>query len=386
MDNAGGSVLPASVIARATAYMSRYQVQVGASYPRSREAGARIAAGRAAAAALVNAAPDEVVLGPSTTVNLQTLRRALAPGLAPGDEVIVTDLDHESNIGAWLPLRERGVVLRTWPFDRARHTLELDALEPLLGPRTRLVCFTHAANVVGYTHDVAAITRRVHAAGARVCVDGVAFAPHRRVDVKALGVDFYALSLYKVYGPHIGLLYGAREHLLAARGQNHFFIEESRVPYKFEAGSVNHELTASLVGVREYLAAVDRHHGGDSGDAASQLDRVFALFAAHERRLLAPLLAYLRARPDVRVIGPGPEGDERRVPTVAFTVRGRRASELVPLIDRARVAIRWGDFYARRAIDGMGLRAQDGVVRVSMVHYNTLAEVERLIAALDDAL
>lgn len=384
MDNAGGSLLPRPVIELARGYMERYQVQLGASYPRSVEAQALVNGGRQAAADLLGAELDEVVIGPSTTANLGTLARALAPGLKPGDAVVVTNLDHESNIGCWRQLEAQGVEVRQWCVRPDTCLLSLEDLEPLLTGPVRLVCCTHVSNVVGAIHDVRAIADRVHAANALLCVDGVAFAPHRRVDVKALDVDFYAVSLYKVFGPHLGALYGRRELLRQAQGQNHFFIGEDDVPYKLQPGNVNHELTASLAGIHDYFAALDeRHHPGAEPDG--RLERVFDLFARHEERLVERVLDWLAQRPGVRVLGPGEGGRDVRVPTVGFTVQGLPASRVVEALEKQQLAVRWGDFYARRAIVDLGLESAEGVVRVSLAHYNSQAEIDRLLAALDRA-
>jgi len=387
MDNAGGTVVPRQVIERVRDVMSRYQVQLGATYPLSQAAAELMDAGRQAMAELVGAEPHEVVIGASTTMNVKILAGALRPMLAVGDEIIVTNLDHEANVGAWRQLEERGVVLREWRFDPRSTALDLDALDGLLNNRTRLVCFTHCSNITGEINDVGAITRRAHEAGALVCVDGVAFAPHRRVDVKALDVDFYLLSLYKVYGPHLGLLYGKEEHLLRARGQYHFFHPEDDVPHKLTPGNPNHELTSALPGIRDYLGALARHHGVEAAaDASKELDRVFDMIAEQEERLVAPILEFLQAHPKVRVIGPTGSARSIRVPTVSFVVEGRNSSEIPPLLERESLAARYGHFYAYRAIRDLGLLERDGVVRVSLVHYNSMAEVERLIAALDRIL
>ena len=384
-DNAGGTPPLRGVIERVTEYMNRWQVQHGATYAISAHATELAAAGHRAAERLVNAEPGEVVIGASTTMNVRVLARALRPRFRPGDEIVVTNLDHESNIGAWRELEADGVVVREWRFDPLTLELTLAGLEPLLTPRTRLVCFTHCSNVVGTLHDAAAIVRRVHAAGALACIDGVAFAPHRRVDVKAIDADFYLVSLYKVFGPHLALLYGRRELLLESKGQNHDFIPEHDVPYKLEPGNVVHELAASLPAIVEYLLALDaRHTPGGTGDAEpARIARAFDTLAAHEAAIAAPLLEFLRTRRGVRVLGHADAAIPHRAPTIAFTIAGRDASEIPPRLDAERIAIRYGDFYARRAIDALGLRDRGGVVRVSMAHYNTAAEVARLIAALE---
>jgi cysteine desulfurase family protein (TIGR01976 family) len=385
MDNAGGSVPPRTVIDRVAHYLSTYAVQLGASYAKSSEAGERVREGIAAAARLVGADPAEIVLGPSTSMNALTLSRALAPTLAAGDRVIVTNLDHEANIGAWWRLEERGVEVVEWRFRPESMRLELEDLDALLTDRTRLVTFTQCANVVGAIHDAAAIARRVHEAGAQVCVDGVAYAPHRRVDVKALDADYYLLSLYKTYGPHLGLLYGKQEHLDRLASQNHFFLADEPAAYRLEPGNVNHELTAALPGIVEYLEALAARPAG-AASGGDPLSEVFDRIAAHEERLAAPILALLRSKPGVRILGPSQADRAARVPTIAFTVAGRKASEIPPLLDGRRLAVRWGHFYAYRAMRALGLLEFDGVVRVSLVHYNTLDEVARLVTALDEIL
>lgn len=382
MDNAGGSVTARPVIERVTDYMSRYQMQIGASYALSQEAEALVRAGEAAAAELIGASVEETVVGPSTTANLQTLARALAPTMQAGDEVVVTDLDHESNIGCWLRLAERGIVVRTWRVRPQTARLELEDLERLLGPRTKLVTFTHCANVVGEIVDVAAVAACVREhSDALTCADGVAFAPHRLVDVASLGVDFYALSLYKVYGPHLGVLWGKRELLVAAKGQNHEFIAETQLPYKFQPGNVTHELAAGLPGIVEYFEGLATHHGIEGATVRERLAGVFEQIAAHEAQLAERLLAFLREHPRVRIIGPERADPGRRVPTIAFVVDGIASDAIVSKLDESKVAVRHGHFYAKRAIEALEL--SHGVVRVSMVHYNTLEEVDRLTEALE---
>lgn len=386
-DNAGGSVPLGGVVDRAAAYMRGHAVQLGATYELSERASAEVAAGHRAAERLVGAAPGEVVLGASTTANLRTLARALAPLWRPGDELVVTNLDHESNIGPWRALEREGIGVREWRFHGETATLRAEDLEPLLTPRTRLVAFTHCSNVVGTIHDAAAIVRRIHAAGAMACVDGVAYAPHRLVDVAAIGADFYAVSLYKTYGPHLALLHGRLDRLREARSQNHFFYGEDELPHKLEPGSVPHELAASLPAIPEYLLDLEsRLPGGGAGDERARLARAFDAIASHEAALVEPLLAFLRGRPGVRIVGEPAADPARRVPTVAFTVEGRDSSEIPAALDAAGVAIRYGHFYAHRAIEAMGLLARNGIVRVSLVHYNTPAEVSRLVEALDKTL
>ena len=386
-DNAGGSVPLASVIAGVAGHMARWPVQLGATYWHSVEAGAAVAAGQQAMARLIGAEADEVVLASSSTMNVRTLAAATRGWFGPGDEIVVSDLEHESNSGAWRALAATGATVRMWEFDRDLQELTRAGLDAVLTERTRVVAFTHCSNIVGTVHDAAAFIRRIHDAGALACVDGVALAPHRRVDVRALDADFYFFSLYKVFGPHMGLLYGRRDLLQRARNQNHFFIGEDDVPYKLEPGGVNHELTASLPAIEEYLLALDAHHGGAMSDPVdTRLARTFARIAAHEAALAAPVLAFLSAHPRVRLLGLADADPARRVPTIAFTVHGRHAAEIPPFCDRENIAIRHGHFYAHHAATALGLHAQGGVVRISMAHYNTADEVARLLAVLERVL
>lgn len=307
---------------------------------------------------------------------------------------MVTNLDHEANIGPWRALAPHGVRVREWAMDPATARLEPEGLARLLGARTRLVCFTHCANVVGAFHDVAAITRLAHDAGAWVCVDGVAYAPHRRVDVAAWDVDFYLVSAYKVFGPHVGLLYGKRERLLEMRGQSHDFVAEDDIPYKLEPGGVAHELAAGLPGILEHLEALGERQAPEVGLGAGtpdvedgprvRLARAFDRIAAHEEALVAPLLKWLDEHPEIRLIGPASPDRALRAPTVAFAVGGRRASEIPPRLEAHHIAARWGHFYAPRAIHALGLAERDGIVRISLAHYNTAEEVDRAMAALGE--
>ena len=374
-DNAGGSQTLARVADRLRAYLVSPQVQVGASYEASQASTARLAAASVETARFIGARDaGEVVLGPSTTQLVHNLARAIAETLAPGDEIIVTDVDHEANIGAWRALAKRGVILKEWAIDRQTLRLETSALAPLLGPRTKLVCFTHASNLLGTIHDVAAITRfvRAHAKDARVFVDGVAYAPHGPVTVAAWDVDYYVFSFYKVYGPHFAVLYGKRAHLDELESIHHDFIDRDAGPYKLQPGNVCFELAHSVGGIYEYVASLGPHGWSD--------------IAAHEELLSARLLSYLERVPSVRIHG-HPGADRRvRVPTISFTVVERSSEAIVAGVDRHRVGIRFGDFYARRLVDLLGVREQGGVIRASMVHYNTLDEVDRLISALEQVL
>lgn len=381
-DNAGGSLVLKTVADRIHDYLLTTSVQTGASYVHSQRASARLAEARARIALFMGARrPEEIVFGPSTTALVQYLARAMAHQFKPGDEVIVTRFDHESNIGAWLGLEALGVVVKFWEIDKDGFEIRLDALERLLSARTRLVAVTHVSNILGTIHPIAEIAKRVHAHGAKIVVDGVAYAPHRAIDVAALDVDYYVFSFYKTYGPHFAALYGRYDHLLALDSLYHYFYGRDKVPGKLEPGNPNYELAWGAAGIVDYVDAL----GGRTGDRAA-IERAFAGIAAHETVLGERLLAYLRGRNDIRIIGRRDSNAQNRVPTIAFKAMGRDSAEIVTEMDKSAVGIRHGDFHSRRLVESLGLADDHGVVRVSMVHYNTIEEVDRLIAGLDRAL
>jgi len=382
-DNAGGSLVLRGVAERVAEYMLTTSVQTGASYVHSQRASERMAEARARIALMINAArPEEVVFGPSTTVLCQFLARAMASRLRPGDEVIVTDFDHESNIGPWRALAAAaGVVVREWQIRRDTHEIDLADLDALLGPRTRLVAVTHCSNILGTINPVREIARRVHEAGAELAVDGVAYAPHRAVDVADLDADYYMFSFYKTYGPHFAVLYGKHDRLLELDGLYHWFYGREKVPAKLEPGNASYEAAWGAAGIVDYLDKL----GGATGDRAA-IVRAFADIATHEAALAARLLDFLRGRNDVQIIG-NPDADPKlRVPTISFKVTGRDSAEIVHMVDTAAIGMRHGDFHSRRLVENLALDGAGGVLRVSMVHYNTPAEVDRLVAALGAAL
>lgn len=379
-DNAGGSLVLGRVADRVRDYLLTSSVQTGASYRQSRRAVERLAEARARIALMVNASrPEEIVLGPSTTVLFQFLARAMDGRLKAGDEIVVTDFDHESNIGPWRALEKRGIVVKTWGLDPETFEIDLDALDALMSERTRLVAVTHASNILGTVNPVAEIARRVHARGAEIAVDAVAYAPHRAVDVQAWDVDYYVFSFYKTYGPHFAVLYGKYDKLLDLDGLYHYFYGREKLPMKLEPGNTNYELAWGSAGIVDYLDEL----GGATNDRAAIVS-AYDDFTTQETAIGARLLDYLGSRNDVRVIG-RKRADVDRVPTISFKVHGRDSAAIVRKADEHDLGIRFGDFHSRRLVERLGLAGNSGVVRVSMVHYNTLDEVDRLIGAFDAA-
>jgi cysteine desulfurase family protein (TIGR01976 family) len=392
-DNGGGSQIVQPVLDRMREYLVSSNVQHGASYELSRVASGRLGEAQAAMATLINARdPSEVVMGGSTTLLLQTLAMAVSRTWGPGDEVVVSSGDHEANIAPWLELERVGLDVKFWELDPDTGRLRLDDLEELMGPRTRLVAVTHVSNILGTINPIREIADRVHGHGALICVDGVAFAPHRAVDVQALDVDFYAFSFYKTFGPHHALLYGRHDLLVELPSRSFFFIADDDVPYKLQPGGVNYELSYSMVGLLDYLSEVagpvarGSHPESGPSHGRPSVEAAFARFAVHEEALAAALLGFLVEQPRVRVVGEATSDRNERVPVISFTVDGISSADVVRQVDGHRVAIRFGHFYSPRLIEHLGIDVDDGVVRVSMAHYNTKQEVDRLIMALEEVL
>ncbi|GAB4374402.1 MAG: cysteine desulfurase-like protein [Elainellaceae cyanobacterium] len=388
-DNAGGSQTLQAVVNRISEYLLTSDVQLGASYAVSQLAGDRVLQAREAVATLINAADStEVVMGGSTSLLLRILSLCISRLWGVGDEVIVTNSDHEANVSPWVDLKRQGMVVKTWQLNPETLEFDLSDLEALLTPRTRLVALTHASNILGTINPIRAIADLVHAHNALLCVDGVGYAAHRLVDVQALDVDFYAFSFYKTYGPHYAAMYGKREHLLSIPGINHYFIGENEIPYKFQPGNVNYELSYGMLGLCDYLSALAQHHNQTAigQDLRQQMQQAFDLITTHEAMIGDRLLRYLTSKSQVRIIGHSNADQTKRVPTISFVVDGLDSATIPLLVDPYQIGIRYGDFYAKRLIADLGLVNQNGVVRVSMVHYNTLEEVDRLIECFERVL
>ena len=383
-ENAGGSYASRQVIEALEGYMRECQCQPGWRFASSRSARERLDRSESLMAEAINADRDEIVIGPSTTLNVYVLAHALAPLLEPGCEIVVTNQDHEANGGAWRRLADAGVVVREWRVDARSGDLPMDALDELLNERTKLVCFPHVSNIVGSVNDVEAITAKAHAAGAMVCIDGVATVAHQLPDMKALDVDFYLFSVYKMYGPHLAVMYAKREHIEAASNQNHFF-HEGNIPEKLHPGGLSYESTASMAGIIDYLEAVYAHHfGAADNDLRGRLNKVYALFRKQESSLMAPVLEYLAGRPDIRLIGRNTADAHERAPTFSVTVAGRDPADIAMQLADRNICVGHGHFYGYRCVDALGIDPTQGVLRFSMVHYNTIDEVQRLTAALDE--
>jgi cysteine desulfurase family protein (TIGR01976 family) len=382
-ENAGGSYACGQAIEWLDRYYRQTKVQPYYDFPASRLAGEQMDAAKSRMAAWLNVGADELHFGPSTSQNSYVIAQALRQELSPGDEVIVTNQDHEANVGAWARLEDGGIVVREWKVDPDTAELHSMDLAALLTDRTRAVAFTHCSNVVATINPVREITDLIHDAGAWAIVDGVSFCPHGMPDIPSTGADIYFFSLYKVYGPHLGAMYLRRELNAELPYQGHFF-NADKPSARFTPAGPDHAQIASVNGVMDYMEAVAAHHGHGDASAERQAEAVRTLFREQETSLLQPLLDFLRDHPKVRMIGK--DRAPSRAPTVAFTADGWRSTELASRLAEFKLGVGVGHFYAYRLVEALGIDTDDGVVRTSFVHYTSPEEITRLIDALNALL
>ena len=382
-ENAGGSYPCRQVVERLHRFYTDRKVQPYAPYPGAQAGGAEMDEARTRLSAMMGIAPHELSFGPSTSANTFVLAQAVRQWLRGTDgAIVVTNQDHEANSGVWRRLADEGIEVREWKIDPATGSLSTAALAPLLADgKVRLVCFPHCSNVVAEINDVAAICDMARAAGARTVVDGVSYAPHGFPHLPTLGCDVYLFSAYKTYGPHQGIM-AIREgfgHELP--GQGHFF-NNGTLYKRFTPAGPDHAQIAACAGMADYIDALAERHG-IGGDAAARNSGVHDLMRAHEVALTAPLLEFLSARNDLRLVGP--RDAARRAPTVAVELRGP-AEPVAQELGRRGIACWGGDFYAVRPLEAMGIDRDKGVLRMSLVHYTTAEEVARLVRTLESVL
>ncbi len=381
-ENAGGSYTCRQVIDRLTRFYKERKVQPYASYEASALAGAEMDEARTRLSAMLGVGTDELSFGPSTTQNTYVLAQAFAQMMQPGEAIIVTDQDHEANSGPWRRLADRGFEIREWRMDPETGHLNPQDLENLLDEKVRLVCFPHCSNVVGEVNPVIEITALAHAAGAFVCVDGVSYAPHGFVDVGSLGPDIYLFSAYKTYGPHQGVMVVRRALAQLLPNQGHYFNADTLYK-RFTPAGPDHAQIAACAGIADYYDLLYDHHFTGEISAAKKCAAVHNLMRDHEISLLKPLLQALSGRNNVRVLGPMASSD--RAPTVALAL-DRPGPIVAKELTQHGIMCEGGDFYAVRALSAMGVSEERGVLRLSFTHYTTIAEVEKLISALDHVL
>ncbi|HKY94697.1 MAG TPA: cysteine desulfurase-like protein, partial [Kiloniellales bacterium] len=359
----------------------------GGFFDASRRADAIYDAAHAAAADLLGASSGrEIVLGQSMTTLTFQISRSLGRGWRPGDEVIVTRMDHEANVSPWLRLaEERQLIVRWLPFNRETWRIEPEDLQPLLNERTRLLALNHASNMTGSINDVAALSALAKQAGALVYVDAVQFAPHGLIDVAGLGCDFLVCSAYKFFGPHLAVLWG-REAILADLYPYAVRCASPELPHRHELGTPQTELLAGLTAAVDYLAWLGEATGG-AGTRRQRLAGAYAAATAHEMRLAQDLIDELRSIPQVTVRGiANPNRLHERVPTVSITHPGHSNRELAQSLGQQGFNLWYGHNYAMEAARHLGLDEKEGVLRIGLAHYNTTDEVDRVLAALNTSM
>ncbi len=382
LDGPGGTQVPQRVIDAISGYLSRHNANTGGAYATSRYTEAMIAEARAAMADFLHCDSDEIVFGPNMTTLTYAMSRAMGQELNPGDEIVVTTLDHDANVSPWAALTERGVVIRTVDIQEEDCTLDMNDLASKITSRTKLVAAGMASNSVGSINDVKQITRLAHLKGAMAYIDAVHYAPHGAINVGELDCDFLVCSSYKFYGPHMGVLYGKREHLQRLHPYK-LRANTDAVPNRWEWGTLNHECIAGITACVEYLADLGRHTQPSVATRRKALEAAFNAIHKHEHTLMAALIAGLRTIPGLKLFGiTDPQRFERRCPTVAIRINGHTPLQLATKLGE-RGFFTWdGNYYAIDLTERLNVEKDGGFLRIGLVHYNTIEEVERLLAAL----
>ena len=378
-ENAGGSYPCIQVINRLTDFYMKNKVQVHYPYPASTLAGKLMDASYDRMAGALNVDASEVHFGPSTTQNIYVLANAMRPMWADGDEIIVSCQDHEANGGAWRRLADRGIKVIEWHVNSETGLLSLDELKSLLSDRSRMVAFPHCSNVIGHVNPVEEISQIAHEHGALSVVDGVGYAPHGFPDLKTLGADIYLFSLYKTFGPHLGLMYVDKDLILKMENQSHFFKEGITRSMLTPAGP-DHAQIAAASGIVDYFDAVYTHHFDQDAAPAERIRKINRLFQEHEEVLLEQLLDFLKSRDDVRIVGP--DTAESRAPIVSIIPLKKNIKKVYALLTKHKLMLGLGSFYAVRPLMDMHIPSEPGVLRISFLHYTSKEEINQLIDGL----
>jgi cysteine desulfurase family protein (TIGR01976 family) len=391
-DGPGGTQVPQSVVDAMADYLAHANANVHGAYLTSRRSDRIIAEARQAMADFLNApSPDEIVFGPNMTTLTFNISRAIGRDLRPGDEIVVTRLDHDANIAPWLALEEKGIVVRHADFNPADCSLDMEGLAALISERTRLVAVGYASNAVGTINDVRRITQVAHAVGAWIYVDAVHYAPHGPIDVQAIDADFLVCSAYKFFGPHQGVLYG-RYELLDRLQAYKVRPAENVPPDKFETGTKNHEGLAGTTAAITYLADLGAEFGAPFAEEYPgfegrrlHLKTALAAIRAYEQPLVGRMIEGLKEIPGVTLYGiTDPARFEQRAPTVAFTLEGYTPRQVAERLGEEGIFVWDGNYYALAVAERLGVEDSGGMVRVGIAHYNTLGEVDRLLAVVND--
>ncbi len=381
-ENAGGSYACRQVIDRLCDYYRSTKVQPYYPFNASALAGEQMDQAYTRLAEYLNVDADDVHVGPSTSQNTVMLAQAFRGHLQPGDEIIVTNQDHEANIGAWRKLADSGVVIREWTIDPITGMLDIESLNHLLTEKTRLVAFTHCSNLIGHINPVAQICKIVRDAGAISIVDGVSFAGHGFPDVPSLGADIYLFSTYKTYGPHQGIMI-IRKAIAEQLGNQAHFFNHGFVHKRLVPAGPDHAQVAALNGVAEYFDALHEHHFGIE-DLAQRPEKLRHLMRRAELVLLPELMEFLVSRKNIRVLGP--VAAEQRSATVSCIIKNADPIQVGRSLADHGIMAGAGHFYAYRALQGLGEDPERGALRLSFLHYTSHAEMDKLLGALDAVL
>jgi len=375
-DGPGGTQVPLAVAEAVNDYLLHHNANTHWAYPTSKETDRMLADAREGLADFLNATPGEIAFGANMTTLTFHLARALGRAWGPGDEVVITELDHHANVAPWRELeRERGITLRLVPLAPTLDRSDWSALEQTISPRTRLVAIGAASNALGTITDVAAAARLAHAAGALCFVDAVHYAPHNLVDVRGLGCDFLACSPYKFYGPHLGVLYGRRE-LIEKLAVPRLAPSPDQAPDRLETGTLNHEGIVGAAAAVDFLAGL-----GPGNNRRARLESTFEMLHSTGEALVAQLWKGLGAIPGVTRFGLPPGAP--RTPTVSFTVAGHPSEAVARALANRGVFVSHGDFYATTVVERLGFAAE-GIVRAGCACYTSEEEVARLIEGVEE--
>jgi cysteine desulfurase family protein (TIGR01976 family) len=385
LDGPGGTQVPQQVIDAMVNYLTNCNANQGGVFTTSRESDAILLQAHQAAADLLNApSADEIIFGANMTSLTFHLSRAFGRTLRPGDEVLVTRLDHDANVSPWvLAARDAGAIARFVDIHPEDCTLDLDDLRRQLTPRVRLVALTCASNLVGTVNDVRLVTRLAHEVGALVFLDAVHYAPHRLIDVQDWGCDFLACSAYKFFGPHVGILWGKREHL---RNLPAYKLRPATddLPGRWMTGTQNHEGLAGVAAAIDYLASIGSATH-DHGTRRQQLSHSLRLIEEYEQTLSERLLDGLASRPRFHVWGiTRREHRGKRVPTIAITTVDRTPHQVAEHLASREIYVWHGNMYALELTERLKLEESGGLVRLGLVHYNTSDEIDQVLQALDE--
>lgn len=388
-DNAAGSYACRQTIDALADFYTHTKVQPYSPFGPSKRAGDQMDRARERWADALGVESDEVVFGPSTSMNTYVLAQAFGRLLAAGDEVIVTNQDHEANTGSTRRMAERqGCTMHEWRTDPQTGLLDVDDFEALLTDRTRLVTVPHASNIVGQENEIARICDLAHAVGARVIVDGVSFAPHGIPDVAALGADVYLFSLYKVYSVHQGVMVVRRDLMGELPNQSHFF-NESVTHARLNPAGPDHAQVGCSAAVLDYVRALHRHHGGEPDVSLRRAcSEVSGLWQAHEDALSPALLEAVAGDERLRLLGPATldAAPGHRCPTITVSPNSIGPEALADQLIARGVQTSAHHFYGWRCLEGMGVDPERGALRLSFVHYTTASEVNRVVDALTDTV